>query len=69
MLTLLFQADDLNLWVIGPELGKFIAGIKNDENAICVHDLKSEWRYASKAGIWKQDDPTLQVKCFSPQGF
>ena len=25
------QADDLNAWVMGPELGEFIAGIRNEE--------------------------------------
>ena len=58
----------MSLWVIGPELGKFIAGIRNDDNPICVHDAEGPWRYASKAGVWKADDPTLQVKCFEPKG-
>ncbi len=64
------QADNLNLWVMGPELGEFIAGIRNSEGPPCVHDVtpRSKWLYASRASVWKSDDPTLQVKCFTPEG-
>ena len=54
--------------MIGPELGKFIAGLRNDGSPACVHDATEKWRYASRAGLWKEDDPTLQVKCYSPEG-
>jgi hypothetical protein len=56
------------LWVIGPELGKFIAGLRNDGAPACVHEATERWRYASRAGLWKEDDPTLQVKCYTPEG-
>ena len=29
--------------------------------------MQVPWKYASRAGVWKQDDPTLQVECFSPE--
>ena len=32
-----------------------------------MHGLQTAWKYASKAGIWKDDDRTLQVKCYEPQ--
>ena len=54
--------------MIGPELGKFIAGIRNDDDAQCVYENREPWRYASRAGIWKEDDRTLTVKCYSPEG-
>ena len=54
--------------MIGPELGKFIAGIRNDGAEQCVYDNAEPWRYASRAGIWKEDDKTLEVKCFTPEG-
>ncbi|XP_071743182.1 uncharacterized protein [Lepeophtheirus salmonis] len=59
------QADSLNLWVIGPELGQFIAGIRNDGQETCIHKTAQEWKYASRAGVWKDDDPTLAVECFN----
>ena len=62
-----FQSENFSNWVIGPELGKFIAGIRNDDTSICVHGLKKAWKYASKAGVWKEDDQTLTVKCYEPQ--
>ena len=49
--------------MIGPELGKFIAGIRNDETPICVHDVKNAWKYASRAAEWRSDDESLVVKC------
>ena len=54
--------------MVGPELGKFIAGIRNDDDAQCVYNNREPWRYASRAGIWKEDDRTLTVKCYSPEG-
>ena len=65
---ILIQPDNLSLWVIGPELGKFIAGIRNDGSESCVYNNREPWRYASRAGIWKEDDKTLTVKCYSPEG-
>jgi hypothetical protein len=62
-----FQSENFSNWVIGPELGKFIAGIRNDDTSICVHGLKKAWKYASKAGVWKEDDQSLTVKCYEPQ--
>ena len=62
-----FQSENFSNWVIGPELGKFIAGIRNDDTSVCVHGLKKAWKYASKAGVWKEDDQTLTVKCYEPQ--
>ena len=62
-----FQSENFSNWVIGPELGKFIAGLRNDDNSICVHSLNAKWKYASRAGVWKQDDKTLDVKCYSPE--
>ena len=62
-----FQSENFSNWVIGPELGKFIAGLRNDDNSICVHSLNAKWKYASRAGVWKQDDNTLDVKCYSPE--
>ena len=67
-LTFTLQEDNLSLWVIGPELGKFIAGIRNDDDAQCVESNSGPWRYASRAGLWKSDDKTLDVKCYSPEG-
>ena len=32
--------DGISLWVIGPELGQFIAGIRNSFPGDCVHDLR-----------------------------
>ena len=32
-----------------------------------MHGLKKAWKYASKAGVWKEDDQTLTVKCYEPQ--
>ena len=29
--------------------------------------MKKAWKYASKAGVWKEDDQTLTVKCYEPQ--
>ena len=34
--------------MIGPELGQFIAGIRNSKPANCVHELVSGWKYASR---------------------
>lgn len=64
---MLFQSENFSNWVIGPELGKFIAGIRNDETSVCVHGLSKAWKYASKAAVWKDDDPTLTVKCYEPE--
>ena len=67
-LSLHFQNEDFSNWVIGPELGKFIAGIRNDDTQSCVHNVERAWKYASKAAVWKDDDPTLTVKCYEPEG-
>ena len=61
-----FQSENFSNWVIGPELGKFIAGIRNDETPICVHDVQTAWKYASRAAEWRSDDKTLTVKCYEP---
>jgi hypothetical protein len=42
------ERDRLSLWVIGPQLGQFIAGIRNSNPGNCVHDLGSGWKYASR---------------------
>jgi hypothetical protein len=42
------ERDRLSLWVIGPQLGQFIAGIRNSNQGSCVHDLGSGWKYASR---------------------
>ncbi len=52
---------------MGPELGEFIAGIRNEKGPTCVHEA-TDWLYASRASVWKGDDPSLQVKCFAPEG-
>ena len=57
------QRDQLSLWVIGPKLGQFIAGIRNSKPGTCVHDLRTGWKYASRAGVWEDNDPSLTVKC------
>ena len=62
-----FQNENFSNWVIGPELGKFIAGMRNDDTSICVNSLKISWKYASKAGVWKDNDKTLNVKCYEPR--
>ena len=54
-----FQSENFSNWVIGPELGKFIAGIRNDDTSVCVHGVEKPWKYASRAGVWKQDDSSL----------
>ena len=61
------QADNLNVWVMGPELGEFIAGIRNEDNQQCVTD-ETRWLYASRASVWKSDDRSLTVKCYEPEG-
>ena len=57
------QRDQLSLWVVGPQLGQFIAGIRNSKASRCVHDLGTGWRYAARTGVWEDDDPSLTVKC------
>ena len=59
------QRDQLSLWVIGPKLGQFIAGIRNSKPGTCVHDLQTGWKYASRAGVWEDNDPSLTVKCYN----
>lgn len=63
-----FQDDQLELWVMGPELGEFIAGIRSENGSPCVHDESLQWLYASRASVWKADDRSLTVKCFQPEG-
>jgi hypothetical protein len=43
------ERDRLSLWVIGPQLGQFIAGIRNSNPGNCVHELGSGWKYASRS--------------------
>ena len=57
------QRDQLSLWVVGPQLGQFIAGIRNSKASKCVHDLVTGWKYAARTGVWEDDDPSLTVKC------
>ena len=57
--------DGISLWVIGPQLGQFIAGIRNSLPGDCVHDLRRGWTYASREGLWEEDDRSLQVRCHS----
>ena len=57
------KRDQLSLWVIGPQLGQFIAGIRNSKAGTCVHDLVTGWKYASRAGVWEDNDPSLTVTC------
>ena len=52
---------------MGPELGEFIAGIRNEDNQQCVTD-ETRWLYASRASVWKSDDRSLTVKCHEPEG-
>ena len=59
------QRDQLSLWVIGPQLGQFIAGIRNSKAGSCVHDLVTGWKYASRAGVWEDNDPSLTVTCLN----
>ena len=61
------QADNLNVWVMGPELGEFIAGIRNEDDQQCVTG-ETRWLYASRASVWKSDDRSLAVKCYEPEG-
>ena len=57
------QEHGISLWVIGPEIGEFRAGIRNSSPGSCVHDLEKGWKYASRSGVWSDSDPTLIVKC------
>lgn len=59
------QRDQLSLWVVGPQLGQFIAGIRNSKASKCVHDLVTGWKYAARTGVWEDDDPSLTVRCFN----
>ena len=59
------QRDQLSLWVIGPQLGQFIAGIRNSKAGNCVHDLVTGWKYASRSGVWEDNDPSLTVTCIN----
>ena len=52
---------------MGPELGEFIAGIRSEGGPACVHDNDVRWLYASRSSVWKGDDSSLVVKCFSPE--
>ncbi len=60
--------DNLEMWVIGPELGEFIAGIRNEARSACVHEAhqESRWLYAARSARWKADDATLNVACLGP---
>ena len=57
------QKHGISLWVIGPKVGEFRAGIRNSSPGSCVHDLEKGWKYASRSGVWSDSDPTLTVKC------
>ena len=56
--------DSLSLWVIGPELGEFIAGIRTSVPGSCVEAAAGGWRYASREAQWEDDDPSLRVGVF-----
>ena len=57
------QEHGISLWVIGPTIGEFRAGIRNSSPGSCAHDLKKGWKFASRSGVWSDSDPTLAVKC------
>ena len=63
------QADNSNMWLMGPELGEFIAGIGSENDQHCMTD-ETRWLYASRASAsgWKSDDRSLTVKCYEPEG-
>ena len=52
---------------MGPELGEFIAGIRNEDDQQCVTD-ETKWLYASRASVWKSDDRSLVVECYDAEG-
>ena len=58
------QEHGVSLWVIGPEIGEFKAGIRNISPGSCVHDLEKGWKFASRSGVWSDSDPTLTVQCY-----
>ena len=60
--------DGISLWVIGPQLGQFVAGVRNSQEAGCVHDLRSGWTYASREGVWEDSDRSLSVRCYKREG-
>ena len=63
------EEHGVSLWVIGPKLGEFRAGIRNSqEPADCLHDLKEGWKFASRAGVWADTDPSLTVECYQAGG-
>ena len=48
----------------GHQLGQFIAGIRNSGTGECVHELAGGWKYASRAGVWEDNDPSLGISCY-----
>ena len=57
------EEHGVSLWVIGPDIGQFRAGIRNSGAGDCVHGLDSSWKFASRSGVWSDDDDSLSVKC------
>ena len=58
------EEHGVSLWVVGPKLGEFRAGIRNSEAGDCLHDLSRPWKFASRAGVWSDSDPSLTVQCY-----
>ena len=57
------EQHGVSLWVIGPALGEFRAGIRNSDQGDCIHDIGQGWKFASRSGVWADSDPSLTVKC------
>ena len=58
------EKHGVSLWVIGPHLGEFRAGIRNSEaSPVCLHHLREGWKFASRSGVWADTDPSLTVRC------
>jgi len=57
------KKERVSLWVMGPKVGKLIAGISNTKSSPCLDQLRDGWKYASKDGVWKNDDSSLKVEC------
>ena len=57
------EQHGVSLWVVGPKLGEFRAGIRNSEAGDCIHGLSRSWKFASRTGVWADTDPTLTVQC------
>ena len=63
--TYFFVSEEhgVSLWVVGPQLGQFRAGIRNSGRGSCVHDLATGWKFAARSGVWADTDPSLRVQC------